>query len=58
MELEVICDVQEVNEDCYYRLNDDKVIAWVESKVLAVLGLKYPDLNVAQWKTVIAKPNL
>jgi hypothetical protein len=35
MSLEVVCDVQEVAEDLYFRLSDNKVVAW-----LAVLSYK------------------
>lgn len=33
MNLEVICDVQDVGGDLYYRLNDDKVVAWAVSSM-------------------------
>ena len=54
MNLEVICDVQDVADESYYRLNDDRVIAWVSAKVNAILAFKYPDLDVASWKKLSA----
>lgn len=54
MNLEVICDVQDVADDAYYRLNDDKVIEWVSAKVHAILAYKYPDLDIANWKRLSA----
>lgn len=38
MDLGVICDVQNVGDDKYYRLSDDKVIDWLKAKVSAVIG--------------------
>ena len=54
MNLEVICDVQEVADDFYYRLSDDKVVKWASAKTSAVLKFKYPDLDVAKWKQLCA----
>ena len=45
MNLEVICDVQEVADEHYYRLRDDKVQPWASSKVNALLRFKCNDLD-------------
>ena len=50
MNLDVVCDVQEVADDQYLRLSDEKVLRWLSSKVDAVLAYKYPDLDVAHFK--------
>jgi hypothetical protein len=46
MNLEAICDVQEVADEHYYRLSDDKVKQWASSKVNAVLRFKWNDLDL------------
>mmetsp|Transcript_11828 Transcript_11828/g.28241 ORF Transcript_11828/g.28241 Transcript_11828/m.28241 type:complete len:338 (+) Transcript_11828:3-1016(+) len=50
MDLHVICDVKEVGDDHYYRLNDDKVLAWARAKVQATSAFKYPDFDSLSWK--------
>jgi hypothetical protein len=54
MNLEVICDVQEVADDQYLRLSDEKVLQWLSSKVSAILAFKFPDLDVANFKKLSA----
>ena len=49
MNLEVVCDVREVADEHYFRLSDDRVIAWLTAKVKAVLHFKYPDLDLPAW---------
>ncbi|EKX53245.1 hypothetical protein GUITHDRAFT_100952 [Guillardia theta CCMP2712] len=36
-DLSVLCDVQLVGDDQYFRLSDDKVLGWMRSKVFAVV---------------------
>ena len=50
MNFEVVCDVQEVADDLYFRLSDDKVVAWLTSKVSALLAFKYPAVDLAAWR--------
>ena len=45
MNLEVICDLEEVVDEHYYLLNDDKVQQWESSKVNALLYFKFNDLD-------------
>ena len=45
MNLEVICDVQEVADEHYYSLSDDNVNQWASRKVNAVLRLKWNNLS-------------
>ena len=54
MNLEVVCDVQEVADEQYLRLSDEKVLRWLSCKVSAILAFKFPDLDVANFKKLSA----
>ena len=46
----VLCDVQLVGDDQYFRLNDDKVLGWMRSKVFAVVEHVYPGFSCRDWR--------
>jgi hypothetical protein len=49
MDLAVVCDVQMVGDEAFVRLSDDKVLAWLRAKVLAVLAHLCPGEGADGW---------
>eukprot|EP00960_Hanusia_phi_P051723 760969-Hanusia_phi.AAC.2 len=50
-DIAVLCDVQLVGDDQFFRLNDDKVLDWMRAKVFAVIEHVYPGFHCRDWRS-------